>query len=125
MLQLQSRPQRGELQGKTDSGVDTRFRDHCYTLHWALRWTSPYLFDQRVVFARVLSGEACQSMCSMTACGWIDVIHSYSCTMQLLTLWGWTNTSWVATIVLMPLVPCLMLLEMHQPHLHQHWRLHR
>ena len=40
------------------------------------------------------------------------------------TLWGWHTTSW---IVLMPLVPCLMLLMTHQPHLlhHQPWRLYR
>ena len=29
------------------------------------------------------------------------------------------------TIVLMPLVPCLMLRMTHQPHLHQPWRLDR
>ena len=47
-------------------------------------------------------------------------------TMQLF-MWqqdivGWHTTLW---IVLMPLVPCPMLLMTHQPHLHQPWRLDR
>ena len=39
-----------------------------------------------------------------------------------LTLWGWHIKSWIALI---SLVPCLMLLMMRQPHLHQPWRLDR
>ena len=35
-------------------------------------------------------------------------------------LWGWLTTSWID---LRCLVPLLMLLMMHQPHLHQPWRL--
>ena len=39
-----------------------------------------------------------------------------SCLCGSKTLWGWHTTLW---IVLMPLVPCLMLLMTHHPHLHQ------
>ena len=37
-------------------------------------------------------------------------------------LWGWRTTSWS---VVMRLVPSMMLLKMHQPHLHQPRRLVR
>ena len=39
-----------------------------------------------------------------------------------MTLWGWHTPSWTS---LMPLVPCLMRLILHQPHLHQRWRLNQ
>ena len=39
-----------------------------------------------------------------------------SCSCGSKTLWGWHTT---LRIVLMPLVPCLMLLMTHQPYLHQ------
>ena len=39
-----------------------------------------------------------------------------------MALWGWHTTSWIA---LMPMVPCLMPLIMHQPHRHESWLLDR
>ena len=51
------------------------------------------------------------------------LLSSAKNTMQLF-MWqrdlGWHTTSW---IVLRCLVPLMMLLMMHQPHLHQPWRL--
>ena len=45
-----------------------------------------------------------------------------SCLCGSAILWGWRNLS---RIVLKCLVPWMMLLMMHQPHLHQPWRLDR
>ena len=42
-----------------------------------------------------------------------------SCSCGSETLWGWHTTSWS---VLRCLVPLMMLLTMHQPHLYQPWR---
>ena len=41
------------------------------------------------------------------------------------TLWGWLTTVVTSWIVLRCLVPSMMLLVMHQPHLHEPWRLDR
>ena len=45
-----------------------------------------------------------------------------SCSSGSVTLWGWHTISWTA---LKCLVPLMMLLMLHQPQVHQPWRLDR